>query len=255
MAVITESTANRFWPGLNPLGRRFELDRRFRANYTEDEVVGVAADARFANLTRIDPAHVYLPPPPPGTFIRCSSEPPQVHGRRWSPSERRWWVRTKTFCPACRFRRWKMAPCVYSALARYCAIYCAALAFLALILAGVGIYDVLAYLVSRRIPEIGIRCALGATPFQILRQTLGDGLRLALFGLAGGMRGAFGVCWALRMTLVLPGSSDFFYGVPFYDPATPSIVAAVALLVAGAAVAGRAWRALRLDPMEALRRE
>lgn len=62
MAVITESTAHRFWPGLNPLGRRFELDRRFRANYTEDEVVGVAADARFANLTRIDPAHVYLPP-------------------------------------------------------------------------------------------------------------------------------------------------------------------------------------------------
>jgi macrolide transport system ATP-binding/permease protein len=255
VAVISESTARNFWPGENPLGRRFKLDRRFRGHYTEYEVIGIAADARFANLTRIDPAHVYLP-------TAASHVYPLLVRAAASPREATEAIRKavagsdEDLLPSLSLQTLEGGPVrVQRALARYCAIYAAVLAFWALILAGVGIYGVLAYLVSQRVPEIGVRCALGATPFHILREILSDGLRPALFGLAAGTLAAFGVCWALRLTLALPGSSDFFYGVPFYDPVTLAIVAAVALLVAGTAAAGPAWRALRLDPMDALRRE
>ena len=255
VAVISKSTARCFWPGLNPLGRRFKIDRRFRGHYTEYEVVGVAADARFANLTRIDPAHVYLPTSADHAYpllVRAAAGPrmaTEAIRKAVTGSD-------EDLLPSLSVETLEEGPVhVQRALARYCAIYAGVLALVALILAGAGMYGVLAYLVSRRVPEIGSRYALGATAFQILRQTLGEGLRPALFGLAGGILAAFGVCWALRLTLELPGSSDFFYGVPFYDPATLSIVAVVALFVAGAAVAGPALRALRLDPVEALRRE
>ena len=60
VAVISESTARRFWPQEDPLGQRFKLDMDYHGKLTEFEVVGIAKDVRFANLTRVDPARVYL---------------------------------------------------------------------------------------------------------------------------------------------------------------------------------------------------
>ncbi len=178
----------------------------------------------------------------------AAREPPTASGQARTRSD-------EDLLPSLALQMPEEAPVhVQRALARCCAIDCAVLTFVAHILASAGIQGRLANPVSRWLAEIGFPRALGATS-QILRRTLGDGLRPTLFGLAGGTLAAFGVCWVLRLTLRLPGSSEFFHGVPFYDPATLSIVAAVALLVAGAAVAGPAWRALWLDPMEALRRE
>lgn len=61
VSVIRESTARHFWPGEDPIGKHFQLDKQFDGKLSDYEVIGIVKDVRFANLTRIDPAHVYLP--------------------------------------------------------------------------------------------------------------------------------------------------------------------------------------------------
>jgi hypothetical protein len=119
-----------------------------------------------------------------------------------------------------------------------------AFAVVALVLAAVGLYGVIAYGVSQRTREIGVRIALGAEPRRVVMQVVGDGLRLA----AGGL--ALGIAAAAAATRVLEG---MLYGVSSADPLT---FAAIALLVAAIAVVASylpARRVLRVDPTEALR--
>ena len=121
-----------------------------------------------------------------------------------------------------------------------------AFAVLSLVLASVGLYGVLSYLMTQRTGEIGIRIALGAQREQVLRQMLGDGLRPALYGLVLGLAASAG---AVRLI------QSMLYGTRPLDPEIFAAVTATLLLVAALACLIPAWRASRIDPMQALRTE
>jgi putative ABC transport system permease protein len=119
-------------------------------------------------------------------------------------------------------------------------------AVLSLILASVGLYGVLSYLTAQRTGEIGVRMALGAQREEVLRLMLGDGLRPALYGLTLGLAASIG---AVRLI------QSMLYGTQPLDPAIFASVAASMLVVAALACLVPAWRASRIDPMQALRTE
>ena len=121
-----------------------------------------------------------------------------------------------------------------------------AFAVLSLVLASVGLYGVLSYLMTQRLMEIGIRIALGAKREQVLRLMLLDGLRPAVFGLAFGLMASAGAARLIRSVL---------YGTEPFDPTVFAAVAVTLLAVAALACIVPAWRASRLDPMQALRTE
>jgi len=119
-------------------------------------------------------------------------------------------------------------------------------AVLSLILASVGLYGVLSYLATQRTGEMGVRMALGAQREEILRLMLGDGLRPALYGLTIGLVASI---WTVRVI------QSMLYGTQPLDPAIFASVAASILVVAALACLVPAWKASRIDPMQALRME
>ncbi len=121
-----------------------------------------------------------------------------------------------------------------------------AFAGLSLLLAGVGLYGVLSYLVTQRISEIGIRIALGAQRSEVLRVILLDGLRPVILGTIVGLAGAAVAGSMIRSML---------YGASPYDPLVIAGMIGCLLLTAVAACVIPAWRASHIDPMQALRTE
>jgi hypothetical protein len=124
-----------------------------------------------------------------------------------------------------------------------------AFAILALLLASVGIYGVISYSMTQRVREIGIRMALGAVKRDVLRMVVGQGLRLAVAGIA------IGAVAALLLARLLPSFSHLLYGVWPWDPLTLMAVSLVLISVALLACYLPARRAARVDPMIALRHE
>ena len=117
-------------------------------------------------------------------------------------------------------------------------------AMLALILAAVGVYGLISYSVTQRTREIGIRVALGAAPRQVMGPVVREGVILAVIGIAIGLAGAFAAARAL---------SAFLFGVGASDPLTLAAVALIMLLVAMVASYIPSRRALKVDPVIALR--
>jgi putative ABC transport system permease protein len=132
------------------------------------------------------------------------------------------------------------------AFQRFQMLLLSAFAALALVLAAVGLYGVMSYVVTQRAHEIGVRVALGAVPADVLGMVLGRGLVLAAAGAVLGLGGAAALTRLLRSQL---------YGIQAADPATFAEVTALLVLVALAACIVPAWRAARVDPVVALRSE
>ena len=255
VAVISESTARRFWPGEDALGKHFQLDKNFDGQLTDYEVIGIAKDVRFANMTRVDPAHVYLPTNAAKidpTMIRIKGDArialASVHhavqqtDANLLPSLSLWNTDSTLVAP-----RRSMA----EALAGFAAI----LATLALILAGIGIYGVMAYVVSQRTQEIGVRMALGARAGSILRSVALPGLRPVAVGMAIGIASGAGLSAFLHSTLASPETNDFLYGVSYYDPWTFAGLTCFVAVIAMLASLAPTVRALKVDPAVALRYE
>jgi ABC-type antimicrobial peptide transport system permease subunit len=119
-------------------------------------------------------------------------------------------------------------------------------AFVALFLAAVGLYGVVAYTVSLRTSEIGLRMAIGAEPADVLRMVVGGGMKLATIGVVIGIAGALALASLIASML---------YGVTAFDPASYVVTATVLLVVAALACWIPARRAMRVDPLVALRQE
>ena len=243
VALVNETFVRLYMRGEDPIGKRISGDW---ASTAPAEIVGVAGDIRHDALTeRPRPTAFLAQAQSPGYFtyliVRTVAAPEAMatairrEVRQVDPTE----ALTAIF---------PMEHYVSTALARprLYAVLTGAFSLLALALAAVGLYGLMAYAVSRRTHEIGIRMALGAGSGAILRSMLGQGLRLVAGGLAIGLAGALAVSRLL---------GAYLYGVGARDPLTYVGVAAVLGLAAMAATLIPARRAAHVQPMAALRHE
>lgn len=246
VVIINEALARQFFPGENPVGQRIRLGN---AGQTSLEIVGVSGNVRhnLAEFAGVRPMVwrplAQVPWAPPMSLV--------VRSRTQDPAALVSTVRSRVAqldptLPLSNLRT--MDDVFYTALAepRFSTAVLGLFASLALVLAAVGVYGVLAYSISRRTQEMAIRVALGAQRGDVLRLVLGEGMKMTLVGAAIGLAGAFGVTRLLESQL---------YGVSTLDP-LPFIGTTLVLgLAALLACYIPARRAARVDPIEALRHE
>jgi putative ABC transport system permease protein len=242
VVVINETMAERFWPGGNPIGERISFGPG-AAN--ENEIVGVVSDVRDFGLGTAPVIEAYFPLTQAptramGIVVRTELREPGA----LLPAIRQRLAAIDPNLPVIKPQT--MAAVVDSAAGgtRLSSMLTAVFALVAGLLATVGIYSLIAYSVAERTRELGIRVALGADRASVVRLIVGEGLRLAAVGLAIGLVGA----WLLTGTL-----QTMLYEVSPLDPAVLGGTALAVLAVTALASYIPARRALRIDPMTALR--
>ena len=241
--IVNETAARRFWPGEDPIGRPISVGSEPFWSDTA-YVVGVVGDVRYGTLDSLPRPDVFLPyTQSPGgqttLFVRTAADPLAL-----APAVRRTVAELAPDAPVFDVRTMDARTADATAAARFRTVLLTLFGAVALALATLGTYGVLAFSTAQRTREIGIRVALGATHGQVVRMMLGEG---AWIGLAGG---AIGLAAALGATRVL---RSLLYGVAPSDPAT---YLTIATLLGGAVLAANwltARRAARIDPAAALR--
>jgi putative ABC transport system permease protein len=238
VAVISRSLAERLWPNVDPVGQMFLSSSPIR-------VVGVVPDTVYRSATERAPLpFFYLPLSQNYEYgvslhVRTAGEPLAI-----LPALRQVLRELDKQVAVMRPRRLADEFDRSIAEQRTMAMFGAILSGIALTLAAVGLYGVMAYLVRQRTPEVGLRLALGATPGSILKMMVLRGARLVAIGAAVGFGGAVAVMRFLRA---------YLFGVEPGDPVTWLAVAAILALVGLAACVIPAWRAMRVDPLISLR--
>lgn len=243
VVIINETMARRFWPNENPIGKRLKFGD---PNYPQpwQSIVGVVGDVHDDGLEKSAGAMVYAPSS--GYYnddiaIRTASDPTALIAS----------VREEVRQVDKNLAIFSLAPVnamlsAHESQRKFNAWLLGAFAFIALLLAAVGIYGSISFWVKQRTQEIGVRMALGAQPRRIFALVIGRGMAVIFVGLALGIAGA------LALTRLI---STMLFGV---KPADPLTYAAVAILLAAVALAAcyfPARRATEVDPLSALRHE
>src|SRR5215210_8700879 len=245
VAILNHAAAEHFFPGENPLGKRIRPSIGWEdGEYAE--VVGLVGDVKYGKVEEAAKPEIYVPflqNPYPGVHLLA----------RTSLSE-------DAFLPTLRKKVLEMDPNItlYEAQTlkshlgdalsrvRFSALLLTVFAALACLLAAIGLYGVMAYSISKRIPEIGIRIAIGARPGTVFKMILRDALFLAVVGVAIGLGLAFAVTRLLASSL---------YQLSSTDPATFVGVPPLFLVFTALAAYFPARHALKVDPKVALRYE
>ena len=242
-AIVNEALANRYFAGEDPIGKRIDFEgneknRRWR------EIVGVVGDVRDRGLDRGAEPQLYLPyaqRATAGFFIvaRGSGEPSAALA-----DVRTAVAHTDAELPIYNATTMTRLRYADTQNRRVAGIALAVFALMAVAVACLGLYGVVAHSVRQRVREIGVRVAVGAAPSAVLRLFLRDGLWLLFWGIGLGVGIALASARLLR---------NLVFGVSTTDPATYLGVAVVLMIVGLATSAIPAWRAARIDPVSALR--
>jgi predicted permease len=253
VAVINRALAQAAWPGRDAIGKRFK--HGFRVAFGDPNawttVVGVVEDAVYGTLEEPREPMIYLPLSQPLGAPGAVALAPSTIAMRTSSGTAAVVAAVRTHlqaldstAPLYDISTMTERAARVTARYRYGSAMMGAFAALALLLAAIGTYGVIAYSVVTRTREIGIRVALGASPRDVLGLVLGGGVKLTAGGLALGLAGAFVGSRVLTSML---------YGVAPNDPATFAGIAALMAAVALLASSVPAVRAMRVDPVVALK--
>jgi putative ABC transport system permease protein len=241
--VISNLLARQYFPGENPVGKSLHV---YAYNNTDYEIVGVVGDTLWQVGKPAEPI-IYFPILDGGLnkgeslAIRTDSDPLAMS----VPVQKQIGALDPEL-PVSNVLTMQQAIGDSLGNARFSATLVLGFAVLSLVLASVGLYGVLSYLMTQRTTELGVRMALGAQRDQVLRLMLFDGLRPAIIGLALGALASAGITQLIGSML---------YDTRPLDPAVYIAVIFTLLMVATLACMIPAWRASRLDPMQALRAE
>jgi len=250
LAIVNETLAKRLWNGQNPIGQRV---RPPGSSFGTDNdvwhtVVGVARDVRQRGVERPAGTELYLSldqhgvsPPSMNVVMRTTLPPAALSG-----TIARVVREVDAAVPVVRLRDMDSVFAESIRRPTLLAQLLGAFAGLALFLAAIGTYGVLSYMVTERRREIGIRVALGAARFDVLRQILKQGLQVTALG------GVIGLAGALALNRLI---ASLLFGVQPTDIVTIAFVIATIAAVAVIASMLPAWRASRLDPNVVLREE
>jgi putative ABC transport system permease protein len=239
VVIVSQTTAKRFWGDADPLGRSLHRQSDLVRQYT---VVGVVGDVRQAALSQESPA-IYYPSlglvGSMGIIVRTDPPPTSV-----LPTVRQKVHDLDPGLPMSSVRTMDEWVSNNAAQPRLNAILLAVFAGVAMLIAAIGIYGVLAYSVNQRTREIGLRMALGAPRGRVLRLIIREGMVVGAIGIGAGIVGALGFSRVL---------ASLVFDVPVRDPLTYLVVAIALTIVAFAACVIPARKASRVDPMVALR--
>jgi putative ABC transport system permease protein len=243
VAVVDQKFVDRYFPDRNPIGQGIDIGNGTDGFY---EIVGVVGNVRDASLETNPSATMYVPyrqDPFSGMWVvaRTNGDPAAL-----SAAVRQTVQGIDRTRPA--FAMTPRATAVSDSVGqrRFSMLLLTVFASIALFLAAVGLYGVVAYTVSQRTQEIGLRLAIGAQRGDVLRLVVGGGMKLALAGVA------LGIACALALSQLV---ATMLYEVTPFDPASYSATAIVLLGVAALACYIPARRAMRVDPIVALRQE
>ena len=240
--IVSQATAKKFWGNADPLGRTLTRTADLKTAFT---VIGVVGDVRSTALNQESPALYYsMGPRVAGLMdvaVRTEGAPEAL-----LPSLRQKVHELDAELALANVRTMDEWVSNNAAQPRLNAVLLGVFAALALMIAAIGIYGVLAYSVNQRTREIGLRMALGAHPGKVLRLIVLEGMTVGLIGIGLGLLGGLALGRAV---------ASLVYGVAVRDPATFAGVAFTLALVALAACVIPARRAARVDPMVALRYE
>jgi putative ABC transport system permease protein len=241
--VVSQSTAQKFFGDADPIGKTLRPSAKPEMAFT---IVGVVGDVRDQVLNLQTPTLYYAIPqrgswPLMDVVVRASGSPEAL-----LPTIRQRIAQLDSGLALANVKTMDEWVSISAAQPRLNTTLLTVFATLALLIAAIGIYGVLAYSVNQRTREIGVRMALGATPGSVLQLIVGEGMKVVLVGVVAGLVGGLALGRAV---------SSLVFGVTVRDPATFIVVAVALTCVALAACAIPARRAARVDPMVALRYE
>jgi putative ABC transport system permease protein len=245
VAIINLTMARTFYRNQSPIGRRIKEDSDTASWCT---IVGVAADVKNGGIDKPTGTEIYFPYSQVDGGIRSLFLAIKTSGdpRRILSSIRRQVADLDPSLPIAQVRMMEDVIAAANARPRFLTVLLGLFSFIALALAAVGIYGVMAFMVAQRTREFGIRMAIGAVPADVLNLVLAQGMRMGLIGVAIGAFGAF---------VLTRFISQLLFDVESFDPLTFIATSALLTLVIAAACYIPAKRATHVDPMVALRYE